>query len=64
MKQFKLIMPEGTALDFAAYCYTNAIRVLLSYSKDEFFSVQVVILVAMEEEKTTEFLTKYKAFVK
>jgi len=64
MKQIKIVIPENMAMHVAKYTFENAIRVILSYSKDEFFTLQIVVICALEAEKEAAFTTEFKNYIK
>lgn len=65
MKMFFCNLPEKMAAHFAKWTFENGHRVMLSYSKDEFFDgMRVVAYVAVEDEKIAAFTTEFKNYVK
>lgn len=55
MKQAKVKFPTGKADAFASFTFDNKIRVLLSWTKDEFFESQLVCVIAIPDEFADEF---------
>ena len=51
MKQIKMKFPENLAVATAILIAQNSGRVILSYSKDEFFSLSIIAIVIIEDEK-------------
>jgi hypothetical protein len=51
MKQVRLKFPLNKADAFAEFSFTNSIRVILSWSVDDFFDAKLVVICHFEAEK-------------
>jgi hypothetical protein len=64
MKKTKVKIPGSKANEFAEYCFSNEIRVLLSWGNEDFFgNLYIFALLAIPEAKEADFLTQYKTFI-
>jgi hypothetical protein len=66
MKQFILIFPKTKAYEFATYCFSNEIRVMLSWVEgSDFFGADKIhaICVAPEDKTTAMLNSEWKQFI-
>lgn len=56
MKKVRLIFPPNMADAIAELMYNNAVRVLLSWSTDDFFDTKIVVIAGVPPEAETTFL--------
>lgn len=64
MKQIKIVVPENMAQHVAKWTFENGVRVILSYGKDKLFETDIIIFLAVPEEKIEAANTEFKAYVK
>jgi hypothetical protein len=64
MKRSTIIINANLADATAQWLFENSIRVLLSYSKDEFFESKIIVICGVPDEKETEFKTKFASQIK
>ena len=66
MKFYKLKMPVRIGEHFAKWTFEKGVRIILSYSVDEFFDANLLAYCAVEEgEKETAFAGEFgKYFLK
>jgi hypothetical protein len=64
MKRVKIVIPAAQDEAAAQFLYEKNVRVLLSYSKDEFFDSKIVIICGVPDEALTDFNTHFKTNIK
>jgi hypothetical protein len=64
MKRVTIIISPNIADTTAQWLFENSIRVLLSYSKDEFFDSKIVIICGVPDENFPAFQTKFSSLIK
>lgn len=64
MKRVRIIIPVSADESTAQYLFEKNVRVLLSYSKDEFFDSKIVIICGVPDETFADFQTHFKANIK
>jgi len=66
MKMYKVKMPLRIAAQFAKWTFENSVRVILSYTTDEFFDGFLIAYCAVEEgEREAAFVEEFgKYFLK
>jgi hypothetical protein len=67
MKQFTLVFPKSKAEEFAAYSFSNQIRVILSWMEgSDFFGVDKLVAVCQAEDASATALlaSEWKNFIK
>lgn len=64
MKKTKVKIPGSKADEFAQYCFSNEIRILLSWGNEDFFgNLYIFVIVAIPETKEENFLKEYKTLI-
>ena len=60
MKQVKVIIPGSLAAHLATWTFENGVRILLSYSTDDFFNLKIVVFLAVPDDKVEATRTEFK----
>lgn len=64
MKRFTIQIPVNQADATAQWLFENEIRLLLSYSVDDFFNAKIIIVCGVPDEKVTIFQTQFSKVIK
>lgn len=64
MKRVTIVISPSVADATAQWLFENSVRILLSYSKDEFFDSKIVIICGVTDEALPAFQTKFSSFIK
>ena len=64
MKRVTIVISPNIADSTAQWLFEKSVRVLLSYSKDEFFDSKIVIICGVPDETLPEFQTKFSNLIK
>jgi hypothetical protein len=64
MKRVTIVISPNIADATAQWLFEKSVRVLLSYSKDEFFDSKIVIICGVPDEAVAEFQTKFSSSIK
>ncbi len=64
MKRVTIVISPNEAQAVAQWLFEKSVRVLLSYSKDEFFDSKIVIICGVPDETFPEFQTKFSSQIK
>lgn len=64
MKQVKIVIPQAQDMSASLWMFNNNVRVLLTYSKDDFFDSKIVIICAVPDEALTAFTEQFKIYMK
>lgn len=60
MKMYNLKMPVRLASHLAKWTFENSVRIILTYTQDEFFDANLIAICAVEEgEKETAFSAEF-----
>jgi len=64
MKRVKIVIPIAQDEATAQWLFDKNIRVLMSYSKDDFFDSKIVVICGVPDEVLAEFQTQFKSYMK
>jgi len=64
MKRFTIVINPSAAEATAQWLFEKSVRVLLSYSKDEFFDSKIVVICGVPDEAVAEFQAKFQSVIK
>jgi hypothetical protein len=64
MKRITILIPVSQADSVAQWLFEKTVKVLLSFSQDEFFDSKVRIICGVPDEVVPEFQTKFSSQIK